>query len=481
MEKKAAIRVQNCYSWLNTNCDSTRNILWKALRFREKGYFHSRLYKQKIWDGFTDFFTKKNGKFLTGLLPEVELALKHLGVKYKLVDERTITNFAFNSIDENFLNQWNDSDKPYVLHDYQADLTNQSIKYRRGIVKAPTAAGKTAIMISILKCLPPKTPTLILCRQKSLVEQNYNELVQWKFENVGRLYDKYKEPNIITCATVQSLHKIESLLPHIKAIIVDEVHLMMTKVSKKFYNKLVNCDVRIGVSATPFKFGGKDQCQKYSVKGYFGPVFKIKSTAAENGVLSTKKLQERGQLSYADCVFYPIVQPENIELDMYQDAVQNGISENIYFHNVIKRLVTEKLRGRSLILVERISHGDYLKSILPNSLWIRGEDSLEVRNEVLEQLRHSKEDVTAIATHQILNAGINFFIHNLINAAGGKADHTIVQRFGRGLRPANDKEMLKYFDFVYKTNEYLEDHSNKRIKTLKKEGHKVDVREELDF
>ena len=42
-----------------------------AFKVRELNYMHSRLYKQKKWDGYTEFFKEKTGRFLTGLLPEV--------------------------------------------------------------------------------------------------------------------------------------------------------------------------------------------------------------------------------------------------------------------------------------------------------------------------------------------------------------------------------------------------------------------------
>ena len=76
---------------------------------------------------------------------------------------------------------------------------------------------------------------------------------------------------------------------------------------------------------------------------------------------------------------------------------------------------------------------------------------------------------------QIFNTGINVYVHNLINAAGGQADHQIIQRMGRGLRTAKDKEILKYYDFIFKINKYLQQHSEKRIKILKKEGHEVKI------
>jgi superfamily II DNA or RNA helicase len=331
-------------------------------------------------------------------------------------------------------------------------------------------------MIAILKALPQNCPTLILANRKSLVDQNYKEMMNWGFENVGRLYDKYKDPNLFTCATVQSLHKMSPLLGKIRALVVDEIHENMSKVPKKFYNKLKECSVRVAVSATPFKFGGKDKVQKYSVKGYFGPIMRSNSIG---GILTTNKLQKRKILSASKCIFYPIREPD-LPYEIYLDAVTRGIAENWKFHDIVKRLVA-KLDGRTLILVDRIAHGDALSSMIPGALWVQGKDDLETRRYVIEQLKRSKKKIVAIATQQIFNAGVNFMAHNVINAAGGQADHQIIQRIGRGLRTADDKEQLYYYDFVFEINDYLFSHSKKRIKILTKEGHDVEVKEEIDF
>jgi superfamily II DNA or RNA helicase len=119
--------------------------------------------------------------------------------------------------------------------------------------------------------------------------------------------------------------------------------------------------------------------------------------------------------------------------------------------------------------------------MLPKSLWIQGKDDLSTRSYVIEQLRSSKDNVVGIATQQIFNTGIDVKINNLVNAAGGKAEHLIVQRMGRGLRTADDKDILNYYDFIFNINDYLLQHSNKRIKILKKEGHEVIIKETLDF
>ncbi len=132
-------------------------------------------------------------------------------------------------------------------------------------------------------------------------------------------------------------------------------------------------------------------------------------------------------------------------------------------------------------MVERLAHGDALASLIPNALWIQGKDNDETRDHVIEQLQESKKDTIAIATTGIFSVGVNIFVHNFINAAGGKAEHDVIQRVGRGLRPADDKEVLRYYDFIFKINKYLEDHSNKRIKILKKEKHKVTIKNAIDF
>lgn len=477
------IKIQNDFSFFESQDERLKEELFKRLRFRDKNYFHNRAYKMRKWDGFINFFDKDNGKFLTGLLPEVSAVLKHYNVEYEVQDNRTSTKLIFDKVEDQFLNQWlpekttsGDKMSPITLYDYQVDLINQVIKHKRGVVFAPTSAGKTNIMIGILKTIPPNTPTLVLQNRVSLAQQNYDEIVNWGFENVGSLWGKSVHPNVITVASVQSIGKMEKLLPKIKVLIVDEIHDMMSNLPKAVYKRLKSADVRVAVSATPFKFGGKDQVQKFSVRGFFGPVLKVKST--ETGILTTSELQNRGILSSSKCIFYPIREPQ-IPHDIYLDAVTRGIAENFEFHKIVKKLADNQ-SGRTLILVDRIAHGDILHNMLPNSLWVRGQDTLETRKEVIKKLQKTKTNIVAIATHHIFNTGVNVFVHNLINAAGGKADHQIIQRMGRGLRTANDKEELNYYDFIFEINDYLKDHSMKRIKILQDEGHEIKITE-VDF
>jgi superfamily II DNA or RNA helicase len=472
------LRIENDYSQLMTDDVGLREKLWHLLRFRQRNYYHSSLYKQKIWDGFINFFDKKSGRFLTGLLPEVKLALSHLCIKYDIIDERQQITFLHDKIDNQFMEQ-------ITLEQYQVDLINQALKYHRGIIKSPTGSGKTFIMLGILKCLPPNIPTLFLANRTSIVRQNYKEMLKWGFKNVGLFDGKCHEPNLITCSTIQSLHHLANILPKFRALVVDEIHMMMSPKAMKVYKKLIGCSVRIGVSATPFKYEQRkknkkeivegDKVHKYNVKGYFGPVFN--SSVTETGELTTEYMQDIGRCSKSRCAFFYVKEPM-IPYDIFLDAVSNGVAQNWHFHQMVNQLVT-KLQGRTLILVERLAHGDTLHKLIPNSLWIQGKDDAATREHVIEKLQNAKDNVVAIATSGIFNTGINIRIHSIINAAGGKASHEIIQRIGRGLRPAGDKKELDYYDFIFTINPYLEQHSRERIKVLTAEGHHVEIKDDL--
>lgn len=465
------IEAANDYSYLQTDDESLKLKLWKILRFRDQGYAFNAAYRMKVWDGFKDFFDKNSGRFLSGLLPDVMKALNVWGHTPELKDKRGQFEFLVDRVDENFLSG-------IKLRDYQVDYINQALKLKRGLVCSQTGSGKTNIMIGILKAIPPGTPVLVLCNKTDLVEQNYDEIMKFGFSDVGRVHGKKKETEAtICCVTWQSIKNIKHRLKQFKVVIVDEIHEMMSTRTKMIYRVLTNACVRVGFSATAFKFGGEDEVQKYETKGFFGPPFYCKS--ADGGKLTTAQLQERDILSTATFTFFKVDKPD-LPYEIYQDAVTKGVAENPHFHDIVVQL-THMLKGRTIIMVERIKQGDMLKEMLPDAAWVSGKDTTKTRKEIKERLKYDKGNVVAIATTGIFNTGINVFIHNLINAAGGKADHAIIQRLGRGLRPSDDKEFLRYFDFYFTINKYLENHSIKRIKVLKKEGHKIELKDGFDF
>ena len=477
MEHKTVVQVTNLHGRLLSTDEELLNIIHKSLRFRPPNFWHNAAYKRKKWDGWKEFFDLKSGRFLAGLLPEVLTALITLKKPYTLVDERTKINWKHPVIDDQFLNNYLPPGKdPITLHDFQPELANLCFKHNRGIVQAPTGAGKTFILISLLKSLPPKTPTLFLTKNAQLVHQNWQEMNDWGVENLGRWYDKYKEPNYVICATAHqdTLESLAPLLPKFKVLLVDEVHDCVSDVPLKAYRKMSNTTARVGFSATPFKWDKKkvNNVHKYTVKGHFGAVFE-----PDGGLLTTKKLQDRGILSSSDCFIYKVRYPD-LAYEPYQEAVRLGIEQNFQFHNMVKK-ISDKCPGRTLIVVERIAQGQYLEQLIPGSKFIQGEDSLKVREPIIDALKKGDRSI-AIVMKQIITAGINVKIHDLINASGGEGAHNVIQLMGRGLRTANDKSELRYHDFLFLMNDYLKGHSEWRIEVLKKEGHNVKILESID-
>lgn len=475
------LKVENVVSRLLTTDQKLKDLLSNKLRFRPKNFWHNPRYQAKKWDGWKYFFDKKSGLFLSGLLPEVQAALRYLKKEYELVDYRQPVPWAYNSVGADFLNDWlPDDTDPITLHDFQPDLVNQAIKYNRGLVKAPTGAGKTFILISILKALAPKTPTLFLTKNAQLVHQNWKEMQKWGVENLGRWYGGYKEPNYVMCCTshVKTFKSLEKLLPKFKAVIVDEIHECMSDVPVSAYKKMKAAYIRIGISATPFKYDKKviDQCHKWLTKGHFGPIFK--TTTTNTGEITTADLQERGILSDSDCYFYPVDKP-NLAYEPYADAVKLGIEQNFHFHDIVARLA-KSCPGRTLVVVERIAQGQYLEQLIPGSKFIQGDTPLKDREPVINSLLSGGKSV-AIVMRQIITAGINVKIHDLINAAGGEAAHNVVQLMGRGLRTASDKDKLRYHDFLFLINDYLRKHSEWRMQVIEDEDHNLTVKDEIDF
>lgn len=481
MTTENVLRIQNVNSRLVSTDTVLKGKLYRGLRAHPKNYWAVQSYIKKRWDGWKNFFNDKTGIFLSGLVPEVIFSLKTLDRPFEIIDETDRPKWLNQTIDEDFLDQYRPHGfDPLKLHDFQPDLVNQGIKYNRGIIRAPTGAGKTFIMISMIHSLPPGTPVLFLTKGKGLVKQNFDNMRLWGVKNVGLYCDGHKDINDVMCATIHpaTFEGLKEQLPHFKVIFVDEVHDGVSEVPTDAYRKMIRAAVRIGFSATPFRYDKKkiDKVHQLTVKGHFGPVLKTKTT--ESGLLTTKDLQQRGILSPSNVTVYPVKSP-NLAYEPWQDAVQLGIEQNFEFHKTVVRLARSR-PGRTLVIVERINQGEYLHQLMPESSWIQGKDSLDTREPVLEALRKG-DKCCAIVMRQIITAGIDIKLHNLINAAGGNAVHNLIQQIGRGLRTADDKDILQFYDFLFMINPYLWRHSELRIGTLKDEGHNVTIKEDYDF
>ncbi|KAN0028625.1 hypothetical protein ACTFIV_010471 [Dictyostelium citrinum] len=438
------------------------------------------------------FFNQKTGAFKTGLLPIITSHLKDLNIDYDHFDEREPLPQLYenwNDIQNNNQNNDNDddsdglqpkiidneflSDAGVTLYDFQVDTVNFALSNHRGIIKCATGGGKTLILAAFIKALGPDVPIVILVSKRSLVTQIYKVLKELNICKAGRNSSDFSEVGMITISTVRSAHKIPEHVKNCKVLIVDEVHEFSGPFAEKVFKLFENAYCRLGFSATPFK--NEDPVHNHILTSNFGTLLCD---------ITTKELTKINILSGAIIHFYPINAPI-IKFEKgshFQNMENELISQNQYLNESIVKIVDKIESGRIMILVKRISHGDELFKLLPNAYWIKGEDDQETREHVIKKLRESNPNKKVVAIFSSIgNVGIDVKIHHLINACGGKDPNTTIQKLGRGLRKADDKTHLDYhdFNFSYKVNKSLNDHSKARINTLKNEGHKLIIEEEL--
>ena len=321
--------------------------------------------------------------------------------------------------------------KPVELRDYQVELGNRALREMRGIVKAPTGSGKTILFSAVVKALSGCTPTLILFRNRSLVNQTYRTFQALNIPNVGRVHMDYFEPNIITCSTIQSIHHLEPLIPKIKALIIDECHEYTSNKSVRTIRIFKNTPMVLGFSATPLDRG--DKVRKYTLKSLIGPIL---------GEISTKELQDRNILSQSNIHIIPIVEPK-IPYALFDEAYVRGIVENKVRNEQIKRIVGRHKKGKILILVEKLDHGENLWKLLPKALWVHGSTDEEERDRAVSYLRDRRRKHAIVIASRIWAQGMDIpEIDVLINASGGKSERGAIQKLGRGLRKAKEKEYL---------------------------------------
>lgn len=354
-----------------------------------------------------------------------------------------------------------------TLYDYQVDVANMGLETKRGVIKCATGGGKTMIFTAILKAFQGRYPAMMICRNKTVVNQTYEALRAQGVENVGRVHMDYTDPNLITCVTSQSLLKLEALIPRTKILLIDEVHEWASKHSQKHLKLFTNATYRLGFSATPWN---EDPVHDFKIKSFLGPQL------CDIGI---EYLRDQHILSSCHAHFYRVAIPKLANTQSQEptffDFENAGIVENENLQKKIAEIVNNIPTGRILILVRRLPHGDRLKELMPDAHWIRGEDNAKTREYVLQQLRHSEHPKVVAIMSAIGFYGLNVLCHHLINACGGKDPNLLIQKVGRGLRKGIDKDHLEYHDFIFEGDKYLNRHSVSRVEILKNEGHEVTV------
>ena len=383
-----------------------------------------------------------------GLAKEIILFCRNNNIKIENFEDKR-THFDFQTKDwteeelKSFLPNFD-----YVEH--QVRGLQALLKTNKGIIMAPTSAGKSSLMAAWLKLT--NLPTLILTDRATLGAQLAQDFRD-KGIDCGFCSGNGVRQGFCMVSTIQSVKKLD--VSRFQMVLVDECHRSSSKSFQDFLASF-GCPLKYGFSASPSNGNLLDFARIRQQLGSI--IIQIKSNELmDNGVMAKAKIN----LVKIDC-------PETFD---YPSANDLGIVHNKARNEVIKNIV-EKHReeGYICILVSILEHGKELNEVIPGSVYLKGEDPLNKRMEVINKFNNG--EVQVLIGTNILQEGISISnMKTLIMASGGKAVTATIQRIGRVLRITKEKRQGVFYDFIDMNNKYLFKHSKQRLSLYKKEGY----------
>jgi superfamily II DNA or RNA helicase len=354
---------------------------------------------------------------------------------------------------------------------FQVEAVQTALKAVNGIVKATTAAGKSAC---IFLCTQVKSdiPWIVLTSDRKVAAQLADEFERMTGEKAGRLIAsgawKFERVTFGTFSQLENKLLDSSVMAKLntfKGLIVDEVHESAASTRMAVLLALQTY-YRIGFSATPF--GRSDGRNEFTI-GAVGPqVFEV--CAPEMIALGRVAKPIIRFVSFT----HKNVRQEHVS-HKWETIYKRSIVENKERNQLILDILDVAAKP-ALIFADRIKHGLTLTNLVTkagyNTRFISGDTPLSTAEEQIKALDRNILDV--IVTNKVMNAGVSIpNLASVIIASAGKAVIATVQRLGRPMRRPDGKDQCEYWD-VYDIGE-CEGQSKVRVSDLKKEGHEVDI------
>ena len=441
-------------------------------------------YKLGRWDGKVGFFGLGGNGYVNHLDTIINL-LTESGVEIEQIDDkRQKVDLKFDKIDKDYFanKTWPKGHlcegQNIELRDYQVDVVNNFLKEPQSLQEVATGAGKTIITACLSSLCEKFGRTVVIVPNKSLVTQTEEDYVNVGLD-VGVYFGDRKELNKThTICTWQSLNILDkkdkagestlslaTFLDGVKTVIIDEVHQAKADVLKKLLtHHLKNSPIRWGLTGTV----PKEQFEFQSILAGIGPVV---------NQISAKELQDKGVLSKCHVNIVQLVDLK--EYKGYQEELKYLTTNKKRLEYMAKLITKIKNTGNTLILIDRLTAGKELQSLIPDSVFIQGETKLEDRKEQYDEVS-STDNKVIIATYGVASVGINIpRIFNLVLIEPGKSFVRVIQSIGRGIRKAKDKDFVQIWD-ITSTCKFAKRHLTHRKKFYKEANYPFTI-EKLDW
>ena len=357
-----------------------------------------------------------------------------------------------------------------ILREYQSravtDLFAWWTKHQEDhdipLLVLPTAAGKSVICAEIVRQMWDQWPlfhprTVVLVPSKELAEQNAAKLrallppnISVGFVSASLGTKKYNADVIV--ATIGSIHKASHLLGNIKAVVIDEAHLVSQKAGdagmyRTFLSKLGElCEFRtVGMTATPFRGNGV-----WLTDGD-EPLF--------TGIASRVSMRELLNAKF----IAPLVPPTK-HIETRIDASHVGISNGDYKVGELSREVEKYLakvaieatriaseRKKWIAFTPSVANAESLSDKLNKqgivSAVVCGETPKQEREDLIRQFK--EHQIHCLVTVLALSVGFDVpDVDCIIWCRPTKSPVLYVQGMGRGTRIADGKDDCLVLDFT---------------------------------
>jgi superfamily II DNA or RNA helicase len=461
-----------------------RRKLANALKFEVPYARHMPQYKLGRWDGKVGFFGIGGSGYVNHLDVIQNILLENNIEISSIEDKRNFIELTFQQIREDF---WGDKvwpkghpfeGQPILLRDYQLSVINNFLSNPQALQEVATGAGKTIITATLSKIVEPFGRSLVIVPNKSLVTQTEDDYRNCGLD-VGVYFGDRKELNRThTICTWQSLNILEKkfkdgtgslslteFLENVSTVIVDEVHQAKAEVLKNILTRnLRHAPIRWGLTGTI----PKEDFEFQSILASLGPVI---------GQVSAKELQDKGVLSNCHVNICQLV--DLLEFRDYQSELKYLVTDKARIEYLAKLLTKVSESGNTLILVDRISAGEQLRDLIPNSTFVNGAVKLKDRKETYDEINEAT-NMVVIATYGVAAVGINIpRIFNLVLFEPGKSFVRVIQSIGRGVRKAKDKDFVQIWD-ITSTCKFAKKHLTQRKKFYKEAQYPFTV-EKIDW
>lgn len=339
--------------------------------------------------------------------------------------------------------------------DYQRESAELALQKGQGIIVLPTSAGKTFTMALIAATAIKEKDfnIFIIVPNIQLVQQTYQDFLDYGIEEslvskwTGNCEYKGTKIIISNSQILLSDKQDTTVLKNFQCVIVDECHKIATATEiTKLVKKLTPRHIFGLTGSLP-----ENKFDVWSLNRIFGSVIYQKKSIELRQDQYISKVRVVGlEIEYKNIPNF--TRPSMSEPTAGYEEETVWLHTNEFRNELLGKLI-DKLETNTLVLVDRIVHGEILLEFLKQKTtkqiyFIQGSVEVEER-EKLRQLMEETNGVVCIAISKIFSTGISIKnLHNVVFAAIGKARIKIIQSIGRSLRLHQTKEIATIFDIA---------------------------------